>query len=728
MNTHSIYRSALVALSLAAAALVGCESSGDLDSSQGEGLLGLHISISVDGSASDMMRSSGDGDSFDYSQALSNSVMKIYNASGGLIRRYEPLTDAPESIYLTEGNYSISITAGESLTPTEDQADLTFSGSESFTITAAETTTVTVDCAMLNNTVAVVFADSVAENIEEGYEVTIAPASEIDATVLSSSYKNKKVFTESGVVYFIQPTGVTDLAWQFEGVRKLSGGEQIVKSGVINNVVAGEYNALTFSYDKEFGLSATSIVVDTDEEEWDDDFIFKPQPTILGIEFDMDVAQVADGSSYTMSVEAINDVHNVEVIYGDYSVSPMVDGAVVSVEGASYEVTTSLTGELTIDHDFFANIGAGGEQQVTIKVADNTSSTAEKIFKVETSGITTFSNYDFWGNTATLSASIVDPALSSSTIGIEYRSVGATTWRTYQTTTTDSKSYSATTEAYWSEAKTNTAGLTYYTLDEGVAPENEYECRMVVDGVARPSVVVTSASTTQSIPYGDLDDSNLSCWGTSNESSTTWGSGNNTYSQSLCLQGSRGDARACAMLSGTIVQGVFAAGNIFLGQFVFNGITAQTGTLGFGQSFTWTARPKSIKLRYSASIAEGEMTHDGVTYSHDRGRIYFAIVDWSGRHEVTAGNGTPSGVWDPETETSVDKGNIIGYASTYIDESTSGTDMYDMELDVYYYDNVTNPSTSAISIVLLCTTSAYGDYTTGVSGTKLWVDDFEFGY
>ncbi len=703
---------------------VGVMWSVNLKSTSGENLASTSSATASATASASATRVSTDEES-DYTKALENSVMKIYDAEERLVRRYEPLSEAPATIYLTEGDYTVTVLAGESLSPAESTEDFTFYGEGSFSITAASSASVAINCKMLNNAVTVKFESSIADNIEEGYSVVVAPASEISETILADTYYHKKVFTESGVVYFIQPDAETNLAWQFVGTRKLSD-EVITRTGLITDVVAGESNCLTFSYDKELIISTAFVTVDTSTEDHNDIFEFSPQPTVNGSNFDISSIQIADGRDFEIKIAAIYDLADISINYADSAITPLVGGVAQEVDGASYSITDATSGVLTIDASYFENIGAGGDQTIIINVSDIKASKSAKEFYVTTSGVTSLSNVDLWSNSATINATLVDPTMTQENTKVEYRTKGSEAWSSFSLTAASESSYTASATASWNKA-TNGSGLTYYTPAEGFFPNTEYECRLVVDGVARPAVSFTTENTTQSIPSADLNSSSLPCWGSSSSGSTSWCSGNNTFVSSLCTQGSRGDSSACAYLKATEAAGTFAAGNLIYGQFTFNGIIKQTGTVSFGQAFTWSVRPKSFKLRYSATVGQDSMTSPtGVSYSHDRARVFFAIVDWSGRHDVTAGSGSPSGVWDPETESSVSEGQIIGYASMYIDESTD-SNMYDLELPIYYYDTVTKPSKS-ISLVISCVTSAYGDYLTGSTDSRLWVDDFAFGY
>ena len=104
-----------------------------------------------------------------------------------------------------------------------------------------------------------------------------------------------------------------------------------------------------------------------------------------------------------------------------------------------------------------------------------------------------------------------------------------------------------------------------------------------------------------------------------------------------------------------------------------------------------------------------------------------AIVDWNTRREVGSGTEAPTGTWDPEETTSVNKEPIIAYGSLFIDQSSTGGKMIDVQLPLNYYDRTAKPS-GLYQIVISCSTSAYGDFMAGCKSNILYVDNFEWVY
>ena len=189
----------------------------------------------------------------------------------------------------------------------------------------------------------------------------------------------------------------------------------------------------------------------------------------------------------------------------------------------------------------------------------------------------------------------------------------------------------------------------------------------------------------------------------------------------------------CARMHSESAAGILAAGNLFSGTFVK---PSTQGTVSFGKPYEWKARPTALRFKYYASkIGSVNMTkykdasgNDPIAKgSQDKARIYVAIIDWSALHEVSSGLSTPTGMWDPAAQTSVAEGAIIGYASFWINATSTGDKMITVDVPFYYYDKVTKPSKS-YAIAVSCSANAYGDYMCGCDSNEVYVDDFEWVY
>ena len=154
------------------------------------------------------------------------------------------------------------------------------------------------------------------------------------------------------------------------------------------------------------------------------------------------------------------------------------------------------------------------------------------------------------------------------------------------------------------------------------------------------------------------------------------------------------------------------------------------GYAKFGQPYTYTARPAALQLKYAAEIGNIDKTANDppVTSGIDKARIFVCIVEWSDRHAVQSGTTIDkSTFWDPATTTSLNEGKIIGYGSTYIEQPQTGT-MVDLKLPIVYYEKTDTPPSANYTLVISTATSFLGDYLTGCTTNKLWVDDFKWVY
>ncbi|MEG0499351.1 MAG: PCMD domain-containing protein, partial [Alistipes sp.] len=242
-----------------------------------------------------------------------------------------------------------------------------------------------------------------------------------------------------------------------------------------------------------------------------------------------------------------------------------------------------------------------------------------------------------------------------------------------------------------------------------------------------------TTTTDQTIADGSMESSALSCFTTDNGASKFWSSGNNSFADYLCKQSTytgMSDAHTAKLSSGAPV-GILAAGNLFTGLFYKDGMS--TGVVEFGQPYTWKARPTALKVKYYAEkIGKVDVNkHSGAPITmgdQDKARIFVAIVDWSKRRKVASGTSAPTGIWDPENGmNSVPEGKIIGYGSLFIDQSSTGGTMIDVEIPIHFYDKTARPS-GTYSLVISSSASAYGDYMVGCKSNVMHVDDFRWEY
>ncbi len=663
---------------------------------------------------------------------LALGTLRIYNASNGLIRKYSPVSEMPDNLYLVAGNYKVTVEAGDRSNAT--WTNKSYYGEQTFAIAPNQTSSAEVVCKLSNSAVRVVYDASVAEKLAAGYATYVSVRDEFskDEAESGSAPTLKYEADETRNGYFLLPRDVAKISWGFYGT-KAEDGKAVELTSTMNGgeiaPEAGKLYTLRFKFtDAPSGGLDLKVYVDEDDiDDYNDSFLFSPEPTISGA----GIGSVApyNGNDLQFTIAAMNALKTVTVA----GITVLADGMAVSTDGIAYTAVDEFNGVVTLSSAYLDTLESG-TQSIEIFAADESDGTASATAQVLVQGLDG-AEYDLWSNTAALKAVITDP---SAEIAIRYRKQGDADWTTVAAVAEDDYSFVATVTPTWNEDESE-SGQTVYTIAGGITAGSTYEYQLVVAGVAQGDVMSFTTSTTQVVPYGDMEDSSLSCFGIENADAPFWGSGNNNYFgisklKTLCNQASfAGQGGAyCAKLSSQSAVGILAAGNLFTGTFVK---PSTQGTVSFGVPFEWQARPKAFRLKYHATLGNVNLTkyadasgNDPIAKGkQDKARIYVAIVDWSKRHEVSSGLKTPTGMWDPASQSSVAEGAIIGYAGLWIDASTEGNSMIEAELPFYYYDTETKPQ-GAYTLVISCSANAYGDYMCGCDSNVLYVDDFEWVY
>ena len=218
----------------------------------------------------------------------------------GLIRSYS-YSDLPSTIYLPAGEgYRVDVLAGEVSKTTPRKANFdtkSYQGSASFNITAGSTTTaVAVEAKIVNAITKVSFAESIADNFEPGYTLTVALSEEDLASNDSANRKlvynasNVASDTKSGEGYFIidDIKEETSVYWNFQGTLTKDGSTFSASGNFaattdsdndnVNDLVAARQN-MSFRYDVKDGTLKFGISSDTTIPETEDNIIWEPKST-----------------------------------------------------------------------------------------------------------------------------------------------------------------------------------------------------------------------------------------------------------------------------------------------------------------------------------------------------------------------------------------------------------------------------------------------------------------
>ena len=304
-------------------------------------------------------------------------------------------------------------------------------------------------------------------------------------------------------------------------------------------------------------------------------------------------------------------------------------------------------------------------------------------------------------------ATIAGSVQSGKTPVIEYKKQGAASW----------------TKANASAVQVS--GTSFTATLTGLAAKTAYQYRVSVDGNAGDEQSFTTAEAVK-LTNGSLDDWSVaadnaklwqpwasgadSFWDTGNKGATTVGDSNSLPTTETAT----GSGKAASLESKWIVL-KFAAGNIFTGTYVKT--VGTNGVLAFGRPFS--SFPSKLRFQYKyTSKTIDKVGDDALAYMKgqpDSCQIYIALGDWEKPYEIRT-RPSERQLFEPNDP------NVIAYGQLTQGNTIGSWTQHEIELD-YRYTNRTPKY-----IVVVASSSKYGDYFTGGVGSKLWLDDLELVY
>lgn len=305
-------------------------------------------------------------------------------------------------------------------------------------------------------------------------------------------------------------------------------------------------------------------------------------------------------------------------------------------------------------------------------------------------------------------------------------------------------------------------GGTFVAHIKGLQPGTDYETMVRSGDESTPAVGFTTEQATR-IPNGSFEYASLvsgsnyykfydpSC-GVAEGETMFWGSGNGEGPEGVNGSANMGivittidkenkvDGRQSVCAQTSQMVGILAAGNLFTGQFA-GLVGTEGGRVYFGRP--WTTRPVALKLycRYTTGKIDiiGSMP-PGVSLTkndYDRAQIKFAIGNWNYKtYGGTKDSPVHINTTDPSTfvdyskdPSTIANGDLIIHKDGYIlngsdkvDATTSEWAEYTIPLNYHTLDDIPT------HIIVSCASSQFGDYFTGCSTSKLWIDKVELVY
>lgn len=305
-------------------------------------------------------------------------------------------------------------------------------------------------------------------------------------------------------------------------------------------------------------------------------------------------------------------------------------------------------------------------------------------------------------------------------------------------------------------------GGTFVACIEGLLPQTIYEV-VAISGEDRSAIAEFTTDSVAAVPNGSFEYASKvagkdyykfydpGC-GVAEGSVMFWGSGNGEGSEGVNGSANLGivityidtedkvDGKQSVRAQTSQMAGMLAAGNLFTGQFA--GLVGTSGGMvNFGRP--WTTRPTALKLYCKYTTANVDIingTPPGVNISKadfDRAQIKFAIGNWAYK-QYGGSPESPVHINTTDSRTFVDfatdastiaHGDLVIHNDGYIlngqpkVSADTGT-WIEYTIPLQYHDMDKKPT----HIIISCAASQYGDYFTGCSKSKLWIDAVELIY
>ncbi len=284
--------------------------------------------------------------------------------------------------------------------------------------------------------------------------------------------------------------------------------------------------------------------------------------------------------------------------------------------------------------------------------------------------------------------------------------------------------YAKQSESSWNSVPSSdisVSGTSFTATLSGLSASTTYKYRVSVDGTAGSEQTFTTVAAVA------LENGKLENWSqdgkvwypNASDADPFWGTGNPgaaSFIGNLTEPTDESISGKAALLETKNAIIKLGAGNLFTGDFQLDGLN---GLLHFGRPFT--SFPTALRLYYKYTSTTINMIGDNVgdlasmKGEPDICHIYIALSDKSEPYEI---KNDPKNrkLFDPKDP------NIIAYGEFTSNQTTSSYKQIEIPLE-YRYTNRTPKY-----IIIVASSSNYGDYYIGGVGSKLWLDEMELVY
>ena len=709
--------------------LVACNKEAEFAEEEGS----LKLSIGVSDKVNVVSRSLSEEE-----QTILEQDCKVRIYSGEtLVQKYQGIDKVPAQIQLVTGDYSVRVTAGDSVAASFEQRF--FEGKKDFSIEKGAVSTVEVNCGIANTVVAIVWDESLKEMFQEDYQVTVT--SSTGELVYSSANVDAKG-------YFSLPENNRKLTCKFRATTL--GGKTYESSSELSDLSPATLYNLTYSY-KETEVGPTggaALNIKVEEVPLGDTYTItlKQRPVIVckdvdGQSYDLEqpmYLELNTQADYSIQVSTSSDLKNLvfrnerftewggsanqlDILTLNEQDTEIWKNVGISVSDKK-QTSNGDVWTVCFAKDLIAKMTAEeGSVETTIEAVDAEGKSRVAVWNVVASNATVKTSetkpYEVWTSKATLHGEILREMLF--TPKFRYRVKGEQEWTTIDADLSEN--------SFSKEITGLTPGMTYeYQAMDG-EQASSVTCEFMTETKFQPENAgfeYTSGSSPILI-YGDKQSM---WWDTGNHGSATMKKNVTTPDTSVKHSGNQ-SILLSSQFVGVLGIGKFAAGNLFAGKYLKTDGT--DGVLGWGRPCT--SRPKALKLwvRYEPGTVDNGGSHiaNGVT---DQGIIYVAVGDWAG--QAAEGETWPFVVkTKDQTLFTTEKGTYSGdgtiaYGEKIFTEAyKEGTNLKELTIELDY-NNYGGDQRKPTSIIIVASASRYGDYFEGSGASKMWLDDMELIY
>lgn len=733
MKRNILYSLALLAIG--SVAMTGCSDDPRYNlGDEGEGRVILRTAINSDVKVKSRTPQEN-------AELAAKTIVWISN-SKGVVRKYNGIDEIPVGGFpLLTGNYVAEAWAGDSVPASF--TDRWFKGREEFTVEKGTTKQVEIVCKIANSVVSVAFDDAVAEVLDD-YKL------EVGHKAGTLEFNADNVADAKG--YYMMPSFDPDLHYTLTGVKKADGQTYSITGSIAAAKPATEYRIRVRhdgSVSAPLGGAFFEIVVEETPVEVEDRFEITSAPVITGIGFDLTkpvIGQEGLVGRQSVWVAASSYLQEVEVscpafgallgISGNdfelYHMSDDVKAALDNMEVTWVDTRHEDTGMQELRLNFSAKLLdklPTGEHNIVIRCLDveNREATATMRIVISDALVETVAidagAPTTWATTAVLTGRVMKDGAARP--GIAYRAAGGQ-WM----------------QAYPEKSTGFVSGEEYTVTLTGLEPGTTYEYRSIAEDFEAGTTATFTTEAAAQLPNAGFEDwfietgvstmlgkKNVQRIGT-DKVTLFWDSGNEgaaTGNATLTSPDSdlKHSGNFSAKLASKAVVGRFAAGNIFIGQYLKT--DGMDGVLGWGRPFT--SRPKALRLwvRYQGGTVDkvGDSAPGLSNGDRDEGIVYIALCD----NQKTSYEGS---AWSCVVKTkssdrhlfSKDDANVIAYGEHVFTADTDGSGLVQIEIPLDYRRTDIRPS----NIIMVAAASRGGDYFTGSSSSVMWLDDLELVY